>query len=488
MANSIKIPIRQVVGGVDTPVTTGNYYLRKYPYTSITYTGSHIGDGIWDFGSVARGLYQLWDATIWITKYGTIWIDDDTLDSRYSPASVTTRVTGLEGATGNLLTWINTKASLTGTNSFSGVNTFGGNTTFTGDVIVPANSMWYNPTQQIYVDTQIDNVKGLISSYAGDAYQESPNVKRLIPSGSATGSVYTTWDTALASCSDATSNKQYTILICGEGTNASYINMALTAGKGFYDYVHMKGLGSDIKINTVGNCTLSGTDYSRGTIEGLEFIMNDSENPFAFYGKTFKNCKFTEIDSAGVLFASCNFEGVNTFNSSAATMQFTNCIGNRIYTTKPITVNGTNKIQYEMIDKQTIGNVILSDEGGNFKLSSDLVLSASISAHSGNLIIKSPTTFTQPTTIPQIILGSNNIADTGTGVEFSGGIDAYGNSNIVGNVSITGDLSLLYLLKQTPRTMMSTEKGHTGQICWDSSRIYVCIAEDTWKAVDLIDF
>jgi len=70
-----------------SPQTTGTYYLRRAPYSTNTYTGSHIGDGVWDFGTVEDGYYQLWNATTQIAKYGTQYLGDK--DPVFDSMSVT---------------------------------------------------------------------------------------------------------------------------------------------------------------------------------------------------------------------------------------------------------------------------------------------------------------------------------------------------------------------------------------------------------------
>jgi hypothetical protein len=56
-------------------ITTGNYYLRKYPFSSNTYTGTY-SNGVWDFGYVDDDEYQLWNATSQVTSWGTRYIGD----------------------------------------------------------------------------------------------------------------------------------------------------------------------------------------------------------------------------------------------------------------------------------------------------------------------------------------------------------------------------------------------------------------------------
>jgi hypothetical protein len=59
------------------PQETGNYFLRKDPFSSATYTGTHIGDGCWDFGNVEDGSYQLWNTSSLQSKFGTFQIVDN---------------------------------------------------------------------------------------------------------------------------------------------------------------------------------------------------------------------------------------------------------------------------------------------------------------------------------------------------------------------------------------------------------------------------
>lgn len=92
----------QTIGFTDTisgktvycPQTTGNFYLRRSPYSTNTYTGSHIGDGVWDFGTIEDGDYQVWNASSQLVKYGTKYIGDK------DPNLTTLKVTGDVSITG----------------------------------------------------------------------------------------------------------------------------------------------------------------------------------------------------------------------------------------------------------------------------------------------------------------------------------------------------------------------------------------------------
>ncbi|MCB0724223.1 MAG: hypothetical protein KDC73_05935 [Ignavibacteriae bacterium] len=84
MAKDFTITITQVVGGNYQPVTNlSNLNLRKDPFSSSTYSGTHIGDGAYAFTDVEDGVYKLFNDTIEVTKWGGShgrWIGDETLD------------------------------------------------------------------------------------------------------------------------------------------------------------------------------------------------------------------------------------------------------------------------------------------------------------------------------------------------------------------------------------------------------------------------
>ena len=84
MAKDFTITITQVVGGNYQPVTNlSNLNLRKSPFSSSTYAGTHIGDGVYKFSNVEDGVYKLFNDTTEITKWGGSngrWIGDDALD------------------------------------------------------------------------------------------------------------------------------------------------------------------------------------------------------------------------------------------------------------------------------------------------------------------------------------------------------------------------------------------------------------------------
>ncbi len=84
MGKDFTITITQVVGGNYQPVTNlTQLHLRVDPFSSSTYPGTHIGDGVYRFDNVEDGVYKLFNNTTEIAKWGGDngrWIGDESLD------------------------------------------------------------------------------------------------------------------------------------------------------------------------------------------------------------------------------------------------------------------------------------------------------------------------------------------------------------------------------------------------------------------------
>jgi len=287
------------------------------------------------------------------------YVDDAIISAT---ASMTANITSLSSSlTAN---YFNKK---TGTQYVTPPVRFDSLVNFTG--YVPTCAVATNPLQGnqlanvTYVNSQVNSI---MSNYAGAAYQESPNIKRLIPNGSATGTVYTTWASALGSCSDASETKQYTILVTGEGTSAQYLEMGLWGDAYVLDYCHFKGLGADVAIKGYGNFY---TDFQAGAIgriimENLYFFFDDEGQSSTITNIVFKNCKF-QNNSGTTTFINCRFEGGNMFSQSysSADFSFNNCIGERIFSELKIpdeNITGTNRIQFYTPTVLKVGTASIS--------------------------------------------------------------------------------------------------------------------------------
>src|SRR5574343_1561385 len=84
MADELRLTITlpTTVSGALVPVlqTSGDYYLRADPFSSNTYTGTHVSNGSWSFGTVADGVYELWNDSDKIASFGRKYISDNEPD------------------------------------------------------------------------------------------------------------------------------------------------------------------------------------------------------------------------------------------------------------------------------------------------------------------------------------------------------------------------------------------------------------------------
>lgn len=253
-------------------------------------------------------------------------------------------------------------AKLAGNNTFSGANTFSNDVLFSyGEPprIFAAPVRATAAANKSYVDSEIT---ARINSFAPGTFQESGNIIRLIPNGTQeTDKVYTSWALALANAisRSPSATKQFTILLTGEGTSAS--DFAITAyevSEGVFkfmvDYVHLRGLGADVKCTFAQGNILS-TQWEAGAlgrivVEDIFFCDDDSDtgNTGEFENIIFKNCKFDIRTAIQLTFTGCKFEGNCEFVSYADNQYtFTNCTGSPItIDAHTVSVGGTNKIPF----------------------------------------------------------------------------------------------------------------------------------------------
>lgn len=432
--SSYTITITTLSGGLFAPVTTLIPVLVSAG-NGAKYFGTHISGGTYDFKDTSLsaapddGKYKLYesDGGTEIAKWGGAngrWIGDDILEA-YEQSGTCVKLAGGNTISGNnafvsacpksyvaptstdhltrkdyvdtaIANAIASGISLTAENTWTARNTFNkaisisgessdynriyNTTIFTGSLhstLTPVSGN--NVTNKSYVDSAVNSI---MAQYSGAAYQESPNIKRLIPNGSATGTVFTTWATALASCTaDAGVNKQYTILISGEGTSSSYVEMGLISNNTKYvsDYIHWKGLGADITVLGGGNFS---TDFQAGAVgrivmEDINFYFDDDGQSSTITNIVFKNCKF-QNNGGTTIFTNCRFEGANYFSQSYSVgdFSFANCTGERIFSALELTsaqITGTNRLQFYTPSRMTIGTSQIINNKTNIEF--DLPLS-----------------------------------------------------------------------------------------------------------------
>lgn len=424
MSADYTITITSISGGSFVPNTTldAKATLQATGNPLIKYTGSHLGNGTYKFTAVDDGKYKLFEdvaCSTEITKWGGTngkWIGDDLMEYYASSASVASlqsatasiesEITSLESATASIISRLSNYASLSSTNQFTARNTFeaitvqsdGGNPTsyfsnqvsFTNAPICnSAPSNITHLTNKNYVDNAIASISIGTSGALSATYQQSINVRRLVPAGSQElNRLYTTWSTAVGNAAGyATSAQQYSIMIEGEGNTGDYIELPVhnpTTDYAFYDYVHMKGIGSDIKVkmNISETSSISAGAVGRIVWEDL-FVYGDGDNTQSFKNIIFKNCKFYGINDFYFAFVDCKFEGGNSFIGSYAP-SFNNCSGERIYSETTPNISGTSKLQYYTPTKIAVGQKTIYESGDSLVINAtDTLINSSTLSISG---------------------------------------------------------------------------------------------------------
>lgn len=172
-------------------------------------------------------------------------------------------------------------------------------------------------------------------------YQESINIVRIIPEGVANaGQVYLNWLTALTYGNGlVNANKHLTVLVAGMNDEIGGVNLDFfeyDLNNHYYrcvtDYVHFRGLHAHSKILSDGNFSYPGQHFKAGALgrvimEDLYFYFDNDGQTGEIENIIFKNCKF-ESRGGYINFINCQFEGLNTFQSTSANQfTFTSCYG-----------------------------------------------------------------------------------------------------------------------------------------------------------------
>lgn len=373
MADVFTIPIEDVAtvdgtANVKVAVTTGDYYLRVSPFSSNTYTGTHLSKGVWSFGDVNDGIYQLWDASSQIANYGEFYIGDN--NPTFSALTMTgaiamgsNKLTGLAaGSTAGDSVRYEQVPKLSENNTFSGLNIFSNTLTASGNVSIGGSlnmtsgaitnlldpSSAQEAATKKYVDDQV-------ASLAITPYQNSANVVRLIPRGTQqTNQVYTTWGAAQNNANSfAASTRPMTVMVEGTTAGGSFIdadNGAIPGLNTFNSYVSVTSLSQKFIINidqdeslTVNNCILTNL-YLKHDDGSLGSTPN-------FNGFVFNNCYIDIVSCSTFTFTNCEFRGHCTIKCSSGTVTYTSCKGGVVVTntTLPATIVG--------FDNLTLGNI-----------------------------------------------------------------------------------------------------------------------------------
>jgi hypothetical protein len=372
----------------------------------------------------------------------------------------------------------------------------------------PPTNNWHLSNKG-YIDSEITT---RINTMGSGAYQESQNIIRIIPNGTTTGSVYASWSEGITYANaNATSNKNITAIIPGNGTAGGVIGMSVKPK----DYVHVKASGAGVKIapDTTG---LSAGAVGRIVYDGFELYMNDSENPFIYTNIRFQNIIFNCIDATELTLYNCDFgEGVEFKGNIVPSI--VNGTGERITSVLTPIITGTNKIQYSTATELSVGTGIITDNGTNFKinrgLSADTINAKGIYASeelssdgldvngttntgdlnvSGNSVLNSITAsdlkmtndilgkdiyLTKTLTAGNVAsLSANFSSATASNFYVSGttNVNTFNANSIVGNITTSRFINTMRTIEHSNST------GFMGEMYYDHDFEFRCIDIDTW--------
>lgn len=312
MAIDYKLPVGQVSGGNFVPDTSmnGTINLRVSPYSTAAYTGTHIADGVYSFGTVATGEYKVYNSGTELTSFGIIKIGESDavlLTGNQSIAGIKTFTgqpvfdTGLKtdaiseenlGAgitvdgillkdnlnTSNIVT-VNTTQNVTGAKTFTAIQTFSNSVVFQNDIgaspaIYPqVTNSFDQPTLAVHLTPKF-YVDNLVSSVAVTPYQQGSNIRRIQSSGTIeAGKLYNTVLEAITNFGSPTATNRLIIKLEKGQADSNYSNIfqikhSDISGKSYISIAGESRNGTHVILGGTGDsasCT-SGTSFENMTI------------------------------------------------------------------------------------------------------------------------------------------------------------------------------------------------------------------------------
>ena len=295
MALSFRWTIADVSAGNFIPVTTGSYSLRVSTFASSTYAGTHVANGSWNFGTVADGIYQLWNEAgtpAQVVSFGEVYIVDN------APAFTTLAVSGTSAFTGvatftsapkssaaatqttELIRW-DEAVRLADTQVITGQKSFNSAGSIVPYITAPTTTGLPTATGHFTSKYYVDSA---VSAVTTSAFQESARKVRVFPDGTeVTDQVYLTVLAGVSSFATPTTTNLCVVEIAGMAA-AAYISGAVGSLK---DYVTLKGSGKHIQLYL-----LDITKTAVARLEDLTVLMGQGagNGERSYNSMIFENC------------------------------------------------------------------------------------------------------------------------------------------------------------------------------------------------------
>lgn len=153
-------------------------------------------------------------------------------------------------------------------------------------------------------------------------------------------------------------------------------------------------------------------------------------------------------------------------------------ISNAVYATTAGTV--TTNAQPNITSVGTLSSLSVT---ANISTSSNVIVTGNVEA--GNVI--SPDLVKGLTILAtgNLVGGNANITNSVNTLTLVTGNISSGPIS-TNRITTTGNVSVGGILSSPQKTRASNDPGSTGEICWDSSYIYVCISANTWARANLV--
>lgn len=203
-----------------------------------------------------------------------------------------------------------------------------------------------------------------------------------------------------------------------------------------------------------GGATVSGTvTFAGQTANSIPYLSGS--NVFTTSSNLTYNTTTLAMQTTGTTAPVFDITATNSGGAAIPTMRF-------IRTTTSAVTSFVGQINWRQTQTDgsvvAVGNIVASSSNNPATLNGTLTLQAE-----KEIVLQSTST-------------GSWLSASGTGVTVNSDLDATAPLDVVGN----------RIRVQTAKTPASaTDTGNEGEICWDSSYVYVCVATDTWKRTAL---
>lgn len=360
MSITFTLAVGQVSGSYFAPDTTlnGLINLRLSPYSTASYTGSHIGDGVYSFSSVVPGEYKVYNDTTEMTSFGIIKVGEDTAvlttgnqtiagTKTFSTQVVlsagvqTDTISEKTAGAGVTIDTMLFKDNLTTSNikSLSGNQTVTGDNTYTGEQTFSVSTYFQNdtgvspaiyPQLQNSSDAPSEDVHLTPKFYVDDAvasvvvkpYQQSGNIRRVQYGGvTEAGKVYGSIADCITDFGTTSATSRLQIILEKGQADSNYSNLyqllhSTIDAKGYISITGLTREGTHLILGGTGD-SASCTTGSNFSFENMTIYMTTEVADRTYGSISFINCTIYAYRNTN--FANCNILNCDVVHANGKT-------------------------------------------------------------------------------------------------------------------------------------------------------------------------